>query len=64
LRRTLGVLLIIAGGVLMWLAPTSAFTPQLAAGLVLLLAGILLEIAGIALEHRDQRKKPGRAADP
>lgn len=46
-RRTVGVVLVVAGGVLMWLAPEARV------GLTLLVAGILLEIAGIALEHRD-----------
>ena len=46
LRRALGALLVVVGGVLMWLAPEAWF------GVVLLVAGIALEAAGIALEHR------------
>lgn len=47
IRRAVGIALVVAGGVLMWLAPDARV------GLTLLVAGIVLEIAGIALEHRD-----------
>ncbi len=47
LRRSLAVLLILLGGVLLFLAPETR------AGLGLLALGIVLEIAGIALRHRD-----------
>jgi uncharacterized membrane protein HdeD (DUF308 family) len=56
-RRALGGTLLVAGGVLMWLAPESTFGTWSLAGLVLLLAGILVEIAGIALEHRDRSRR-------
>lgn len=46
-RRTVGIVLVVTGAVLMWLAPEARV------GLALLVAGIVLEIAGIALEHRD-----------
>ena len=55
LRRTIGVILVITGAVLMWLAPASTFGARSVAGAVLLGAGIVLELIGIALEHRDQR---------
>lgn len=42
-----GIVLVVSGGVLMWLAPDARV------GLALLVAGILLEIVGIALEHRN-----------
>ena len=51
LRRALGVVLVGAGAVLMWLAP------EVWSGVVLLTAGIALEIAGIALEHRNDRSR-------
>ena len=63
LRRTVGALLLIAGGLLMWLAPEATFGAVSISGLVLMLAGIALEAAGIALEHHDQNKKPGRVSD-
>lgn len=46
LRRGTAIALLIAGGLLMWLAP------QTAVGVALLALGILLEVVGIALEHR------------
>lgn len=46
-RRGIGLALVIAGGLLMWLAPEEATM-----GVVLLAAGVLLEIVGIALEQR------------
>ena len=51
LRRATGAVLVVAGGVLIWLAP------EVMAGVVLLAAGIALEIAGIALERRDDTRK-------
>jgi hypothetical protein len=48
LRRTVGGLCVVAGGLLMWLAPNAVVV-----GIVLFAAGIALEIAGITLEHRD-----------
>ena len=47
-RRGVGLALVIAGGLLMWLAPEEA-----GVGVFLLAAGVLLEIVGIALERRD-----------
>ena len=49
LRRRMGFVLVVAGGILMWLAP------EVEVGIALLAAGVLLEIAGIALERRDGR---------
>ena len=57
LRRRLGILLVVVGGLLMWLAPGPTFDSLSIAGLVLLLAGILLEIVGISLEHREASRK-------
>jgi drug/metabolite transporter (DMT)-like permease len=55
LRRTIGVVLIVAGGALMWLAPEPAFARWSLVGIVLLVMGLVLEAVGIALEHRDRR---------
>jgi drug/metabolite transporter (DMT)-like permease len=51
LRRAVGATLVVAGAVLMWLAP------EVWSGVVLLVAGIALEAAGIALEHRNGRSR-------
>lgn len=51
LRRAAGAVLVVAGGVLIWLAP------EVMAGVILLAAGIALEIAGITLERRDDARK-------
>jgi hypothetical protein len=45
-RRLLVLVLLVAGGLLMWLAP------EVPAGIALLVAGVALEIAGITLERR------------
>ncbi len=45
-RRTLALVLIALGGVLMVLAP------EIWAGVVLLVLGVLLELAGVLLERR------------
>ncbi len=57
LRRATGALLVIAGGLLMWLAPGPTFSSLSIAGLAFLLAGILLEVIGIFLEHRIANRK-------
>jgi drug/metabolite transporter (DMT)-like permease len=49
LRRVAGVLLVLFGALLMWLAPESA------SGAVLLAAGVALEAVGLVLEHRAGR---------
>lgn len=54
LRRSAGLILVVAGGLFMWLAPE-----QSAAGIVLLIAAIALEIAGLVLERRATRKPDG-----
>lgn len=54
LRRAVGIFLVIAGGLLMWLAPAPVFSSLSAVGVVLLLGGIVLEAVGITLEHRDR----------
>ncbi|HSN42316.1 MAG TPA: hypothetical protein VLT92_19255 [Burkholderiales bacterium] len=46
-RRGIGLALVVAGGLLMWLAPEADV------GIILLAAGVLLELVGIALEQRD-----------
>ena len=53
LRRTVGALLVLAGALLMFLAPRPTFGALSIAGLTLLTVGIVLEVLGIALEHRD-----------
>jgi hypothetical protein len=45
-RRLVVLVLLIAGGLLMW------FAPEVPAGIVLLAAGALLEVAGIMIERR------------
>lgn len=45
-RRTLALLLVVLGGLLIYLAPGDV------AGVVLLIFGIAIEVAGIALERR------------
>ena len=45
-RRVLAVVLIVLGGVLMYLAP------EIWAGVALLVLGVLLELAGVMLERR------------
>jgi hypothetical protein len=45
-RRVLAMILVVLGGVLMYLAP------EMWMGVVLLVLGVGLEVAGIALEHR------------
>ena len=46
-RRSIGISLVVAGGLLMWLAPEESI-----AGLILLAAAVALEITGLVLEHR------------
>ena len=57
LRRTIGLVLVITGALLMLLAPETTFGSRIGAGLVLLVAGIILELVGIALERRDDRPR-------
>jgi hypothetical protein len=45
-RRVLALLLVVLGGVLMYLAP------EVWGGLAVLALGVLIELAGIALERR------------
>lgn len=45
-RRTLAMILVVLGGVLMALAP------EIWAGLVVLVLGVAIELAGIALERQ------------
>jgi hypothetical protein len=52
-RRVAGAILVVAGGLAMWLAPESR------TGAVLLAAGIALELIGLRLEHRDADSKDG-----
>ena len=58
LRRTIGALLLIAGGLLMWLAPETAFASASISGIALMVAGVVLELAGIALERGTKGGKP------
>lgn len=57
-RRTIGAVLLTAGGLLMWFAPESP------AGVALLAAGIVLEAIGLRLERVDgpTRKPPDAMA--
>ena len=50
-RRIAGAILVVAGGLAMWLAPESR------TGIVLLAAGIALEAIGLRLEHHDAEPK-------
>lgn len=52
LRRSIGAILVVAGALLMLLAPESTFGVRSGTGLLLLAAGIVLELVGIALERR------------
>ena len=63
LRRAIGAVLVIAGAVLMWMAPGPTFTSLSGAGLALLLAGIVLELVGIALERRDENRRLRRTSN-
>ena len=56
-RRAIGAVLVIAGAVLMWMAPGPTFTSLSGTGLTLLLAGIALELVGIALERREENRR-------
>lgn len=49
LRRSLGMGLVIAGGLLMWLAPDAR------AGIFLFATGIVIELIGIGLESKDKQ---------
>ncbi len=49
-RRIVAGVLVVLGGVLMWLAPDASTL-----GLIVLLLGIAIEIVGIYLEHKDPR---------
>ena len=44
-RRAIGAVLVVAGGLLMW------FATDARAGITLLVLGVALELLGIALEH-------------
>lgn len=55
-RRIAGAILVVAGGLAMWLAPESR------TGIVLLAAGIALEAIGLRLEHRDSSADEDRHA--
>lgn len=46
-RRAVALVLIVAGGLLMWLSTS------VGPGLVAFGLGVLLEVVGLALEHRD-----------
>lgn len=47
--RAVGAFCLIAGALLMWLAPEIVY------GAIPFVAGVVLEAAGIALEHRDRQ---------
>lgn len=49
LRRSLGAILAVTGGLLMWLAPEARV------GILLFSTGIVLELIGIWLEHERRR---------
>jgi drug/metabolite transporter (DMT)-like permease len=63
LRRAVGAVLVIAGAILMWMAPGSTFTSLPGAGLTLLLAGIVLELVGIGLERREENRRLRRSSN-
>ena len=63
LRRANGAVHVIAGAVLMWMAPGPTFTSLSGAGLTLLLAGIGLELVGIALERREENRRLRRTSN-
>lgn len=47
-RRTLAGVLVVLGGLLLWLAPDASTL-----GIVLLLLGVAIEVIGIYMEHKD-----------
>jgi hypothetical protein len=49
LRRLFGAVLVVAGGLLLWLAPNAHV------GIVLFASGIVIELVGIGLERKDKR---------
>lgn len=49
-RKILAGILVILGGLLMWLVPDVS-----TAGFVILLLGVAIEFIGIYLEHKDSR---------
>ena len=64
IRRAIGAVLVIAGAVLMWMAPGPTFTSLSGAGLTLLLTGIGLVLVGIALERREENRRLRRTPNP
>jgi drug/metabolite transporter (DMT)-like permease len=52
IRRTTAIVLIVAGALLMWLAPQTLFEAPQTVGAALLGLGIALEAIGIAVERR------------
>ena len=63
LRRAIGAVLVVAGALLMWMAPGPVFASLSGAGLALLVAGIALELVGITLERRDADRRVRRSTD-
>ncbi|MGA7181055.1 MAG: hypothetical protein WBX11_15935 [Thiobacillaceae bacterium] len=57
-RRTIALILIVLGGILIFFAPREA--PW--AGPVLLVAGLLVEGAGVWLERRAEKNQSGRSS--
>jgi hypothetical protein len=49
-RKILAGILVVLGGVLMWLVPEVSTV-----GFVILLLGVAIEVIGIYLEHKDSR---------
>jgi hypothetical protein len=62
-RRAIGAVLVIAGAILMWMAPGPTFTSLSGAGITLLFAGIGLELVGIALERREENRRLRRTSN-
>jgi hypothetical protein len=50
LRKILAGVLVVLGGLLMWLVPAESTV-----GFVILLLGVAIEAVGIYLEHKDSR---------
>ena len=52
-RRIIGGILIVVGGLILWLAPVESFNM----GVLIILLAVFVEAAGIYLEHKRGRKQ-------
>lgn len=52
-RRIIGGILIVVGGLILWLAPVESFNM----GVLIILLAVFIEAVGIYLEHKRGRKQ-------